>query len=72
MKTFQLIFKGGRVQNLLADHWSHEDDMICFEAGLTTHEFSADSVIRIDDLTEDGWMTLPEEEMSFDLSVAGV
>jgi hypothetical protein len=70
MNLFQLIFKGGRVQNLMADHWSHQEDVIRFQEGLTTHEFHADSVIRIDELTDHGGTESAGDEATYEYSTA--
>ncbi len=70
MKIFQLIFRGGRVQNLMADRWLRRDDSIHFQAGRTTHEFPAGSVIMIDELSDDGQVASEEDRMSWSLSTA--
>ncbi len=70
MKIFQLIFKGGRVQNLMAEQWSRRDGVIHFQAGRTTHEFPAGSVIMIDELADEGEVQPQAERMSWTLSTA--
>lgn len=56
MKTFQLIFQGGRVQNLWADRWSREEGVIHFHAGRLSQQFAEESLIMVDELSDEGFV----------------
>lgn len=54
MKLYQLIFRGGRVQTLMADRYSRNKSTIHFRTGRTTLEFPAVDLIMIDELADEG------------------
>jgi len=55
MKLYQVIFRGGRVQNLLADRYSRQGGVIQFRMGTSRTEFLAGDLLMIDELTDDGF-----------------
>lgn len=55
MKTFQVIFQTGRVQNILADRWHNERGVVHFEiGGKAAATYPAHELIMVDQLDEDG------------------
>jgi hypothetical protein len=58
MKTFQVIFQTGRVQNLMADSWSNESGIVRFKVGGSDSvTFPAHELIMIDQPDElEGYM----------------
>ncbi len=55
MKTYQLIFRGGRVQNLMADQYSRRNGAIQFRTERTTLEFPVGDLIMVDELEDEGF-----------------
>jgi len=54
MRIYQVIFRGGRVQNLLADHCSRQDGTIQFRRGINVTEFPVGDLLMIDELADEG------------------
>jgi hypothetical protein len=54
MKIFQIIFRGGRVQNLMADQYSRQNGAVQFRTGRSTVEFPEVDLIKVDELADEG------------------
>lgn len=69
MRIFQIIFKGGRVQNIMADRYHNRNGAVRFHMDKATIEYAAGDLIMIDELFDEAVGDTPRASTFFGLGL---